>query len=93
MKSNGSNNNYNNNHKNKNRDENNDPIAPNMEKRKAKEKAIQEEIEKQSQKFKDGQMLKFVRVRFPGNARSFPFLMGNRELGHGEKVVAMSDRG
>lgn len=43
--------------------------------------------------FKEGQPLKFVRVRFPGNARSFPFLIGRRKFSYGQKVVAMSDRG
>lgn len=44
-------------------------------------------------RFKEGQILKMVRVRFPGNSRSFPFLIGKRNISYGEKVVAMSDRG
>jgi cell fate regulator YaaT (PSP1 superfamily) len=44
-------------------------------------------------RFKDGQILRFVRVRFPGNARSFAFLVGKRRIDYGQKVVAMSDRG
>jgi cell fate regulator YaaT (PSP1 superfamily) len=44
-------------------------------------------------RFKEGQILRFVRVRFPGNARSFPFLVGKRRIEYGQKVVAMSDRG
>lgn len=44
-------------------------------------------------RFKEGQTLCFVRVRFPGNARSFPFLVGKRRIDYGQKVVAMSDRG
>jgi cell fate regulator YaaT (PSP1 superfamily) len=44
-------------------------------------------------RFKDGQLLKFVKVRFPGNARSFSFFIGNRKFIYGQKVVAMSDRG
>lgn len=44
-------------------------------------------------RFKEGQILRFVRVRFPGNARSFPFLIGKRRIEYGQKVVAMSDRG
>jgi cell fate regulator YaaT (PSP1 superfamily) len=52
-----------------------------------------EEIKRQEGRFKEGQLLTFVRVRFPGNAKSFPFLMGKRKLSYGQKVVAMSDRG
>ena len=70
-----------------------DPIAPNVEKRKARERAIQDEIDKQAKKYQDGEVLEFVQVRFPGNARSFQFLRGKRSLSHGQKVVAMSDRG
>lgn len=44
-------------------------------------------------RFKEGQLLRFVRVRFPGNSRSFPFLVGKRRIEYGQKVVAMSDRG
>ena len=44
-------------------------------------------------RFKEGQILRFVRVRFPGNSRSFPFLIGKRRIEYGQKVVAMSDRG
>ncbi len=44
-------------------------------------------------RFKEGQILRFVRVRFPGNAKSFPFLVGKRRIEYGQKVVAMSDRG
>jgi cell fate regulator YaaT (PSP1 superfamily) len=48
---------------------------------------------REDSKFKEGQILRFVRVRFPGNARSFPFLIGKRRIEYGQKVVAMSDRG
>jgi cell fate regulator YaaT (PSP1 superfamily) len=48
---------------------------------------------KEDQRFKDGQILRFVRVRFPGNSRSFAFLVGKRRIEYGQKVVAMSDRG
>lgn len=41
----------------------------------------------------EGEPLTFVRVRFPGNAKSFPFLLGKRTFSYGQKVVAMSDRG
>lgn len=46
-----------------------------------------------TKEFKDGERLTFIRVRFPGNARSFPFLVGERRFAYGQKVVAMSDRG
>ena len=49
--------------------------------------------EKSGHRFKDGQPLVFVKVRFPGNAKSHPFLIGKRKLLYGQKVVAMSDRG
>ena len=48
---------------------------------------------KEDTRFKEGQILRFVRVRFPGNAKSFPFLVGKRRIDYGQKVVAMSDRG
>ncbi len=44
-------------------------------------------------RFRDGQELMMIRVRFPGNAKSFPFLVGKRHFAYGQKVVAMSDRG
>jgi len=53
---------------------------------------LSEEREKES-RFKEGQILRFVRVRFPGNAKSFSFLIGKRNIEYGQKVVAMSDRG
>lgn len=51
------------------------------------------ETDKEESRFKEGQILRFVRVRFPGNAKSFPFLIGKRRIEYGQKVVAMSDRG
>lgn len=48
---------------------------------------------KENSKYKDGDLLKMVRVRFPGNAKSFPFLEGKRKFAYGQKVIAMSDRG
>lgn len=44
-------------------------------------------------RWKEGDDITFVRVRFPGNSRSFPFLQGKRTFAYGQKVVAMSDRG
>lgn len=52
-----------------------------------------DEINEKNCKFSPGDMLSFVRVRFPGHAKSYPFLIGNRKLKYGQKVVAMSDRG
>jgi len=49
--------------------------------------------EKESTRFKEGEKLTMIRVRFPGNARSFAFLVGKRKFAYGQKVVAMSDRG
>ena len=57
------------------------------------EEASEEREAKDETRFKEGQILRFVRVRFPGNARSFPFLVGKRLIEYGQKVVAMSDRG
>lgn len=51
------------------------------------------EEEKENSRFKDGENLTMIRVRFPGNARSFPFLVGKRRFAYGQKVLAMSDRG
>ncbi len=51
------------------------------------------EERKEDNRFKEGQILRFVRVRFPGNSRSFSFLVGKRRIEYGQKVVAMSDRG
>lgn len=45
------------------------------------------------QNFVEGEKLTFVRVRFPGNARSFPFLVGDKKYAYGQKVLAVSDRG
>ncbi len=44
-------------------------------------------------RFKEGQMLTFVRVRFPGQAKALPFFIGNRHFAYGQAVVAMSERG
>lgn len=48
---------------------------------------------REDSRFKEGQILRFVRVRFPGNSRSFAFLIGKRRIEYGQKVMAMSDRG
>jgi cell fate regulator YaaT (PSP1 superfamily) len=44
-------------------------------------------------RYKDGEELTLVQVRFPGNAKAFPFNIADRTFRYGEKVVAMSDRG
>ena len=44
-------------------------------------------------KYQDGQILRFIRVRFPGHAHSYPFILGRRSLSYGQKVMALSDRG
>jgi len=49
--------------------------------------------EERESRFKDGEPISLVRVRFPGNAKSFPFLVGKKKFSYGQKVVAMSDRG
>lgn len=46
-----------------------------------------------SSRYNEGDPLTFVRVRFPGNAKSQPFLVGTRFFQYGQKVLAMSDRG
>ncbi len=62
--------------------------------REQKEKArLEKEIEEQKGKYQSGQPLTFVKVRFPGNARSFTFLLGKRKLSYGQMVMAQSDRG
>ncbi|MFL5783844.1 MAG: regulatory iron-sulfur-containing complex subunit RicT [Bacteriovoracaceae bacterium] len=67
-----------------------DPIAPEED---YSEEQNEESEPKDDPRFKEGQILRFVRVRFPGNSRSFPFLIGKRRIEYGQKVVAMSDRG
>ena len=59
----------------------------------AEREATQEAENREDSRFKEGQVLRFVRVRFPGNSRSFAFLVGKRRIEYGQKVVAMSDRG
>jgi cell fate regulator YaaT (PSP1 superfamily) len=44
-------------------------------------------------RFKDGEVLTFVKVRFPGHTKSYPFVIGKRKVAYGQKVVALSDRG
>ncbi len=61
--------------------------------RSAEQESTDEKENREDTRFKEGQILRFVRVRFPGNSRSFPFLIGKRRIEYGQKVVAMSDRG
>ena len=44
-------------------------------------------------RFQEGEEIELIRVRFPGNAKSQPFLLGKRNFVYAQKVVAMSDRG
>lgn len=55
--------------------------------------STKDEINEKNCKFNEGDELNFIRVRFPGHAKSYPFLVGDRKLKYGQKVVAMSDRG
>jgi len=56
--------------------------------------AANSEVEKEKEvTYTNGQLLRFVRIRFPGNSKSFPFLIGEKEYTYGQQVVAMSDRG
>lgn len=64
-----------------------------LEMNEAERDASEEKENREDSRFKEGQILRFVRVRFPGNSRSFPFLIGKRTIEYGQKVVAMSDRG
>ena len=57
------------------------------------EESAEDRDNREDNRFKEGQILRFVRVRFPGNSRSFSFLVGKRRIEYGQKVVAMSDRG
>lgn len=57
------------------------------------QESLEEKESREESRFKEGQILRFVRVRFPGNSRSFAFLVGKRTIEYGQKVVAMSDRG
>jgi cell fate regulator YaaT (PSP1 superfamily) len=57
------------------------------------EESAEDRENREDNRFKEGQILRFVRVRFPGNSRSFSFLVGKRRIEYGQKVVAMSDRG
>lgn len=53
-----------------------------------------EEAPLEDSRFTTGQVLRFVRVRFPGNNRSFAFyLEEGTDYPSGQKVLAMSDRG
>ncbi len=64
-----------------------------IEKNYVSQSSVKEEVTESNCRFQPGQPLKFVRVRFPGHARSYPFLIGQRKLVYGQKVMAMSDRG
>lgn len=57
------------------------------------EEAPLEEGQKGRKEFQDGEILKLIRVRFPGNLRAHTFILGKRTFSYGQKVFAMSDRG
>ena len=57
------------------------------------EQTHSDDYKKPEPQFTAGEKLRFVRVRFPGHAKSYPFLAGKRKFIYGQKVVAMSDRG
>ncbi len=50
-------------------------------------------MDSQEHRFKEGDKIPLVRVRFPGNAKVHAFLIGKRKFRYGQRVVAMSDRG
>ena len=54
---------------------------------------IKEKDKSENSRFVEGKKLTFVQVRFPGNAKPHRFHTGNRKFIHGQKVLAMSDRG
>jgi hypothetical protein len=51
------------------------------------------EAAEDAKKYVHGQVLRFIRVRFPGVNRSQAFLVDGNEYLHGQKVVATSERG
>ncbi|MCK5072692.1 MAG: hypothetical protein KAQ98_04645, partial [Bacteriovoracaceae bacterium] len=57
------------------------------------DQASTQDNEKSDTRFKDGQTITMVNVRFPGNAKAHPFHVGRKKILYGQKVVAMSDRG
>ena len=67
--------------------------APEVTEAPEQEEKLDQEQQEQERTFKSGEELTLVRVRFPGNSRSFPFLLGERKFRYGQKVFAMSDRG
>jgi cell fate regulator YaaT (PSP1 superfamily) len=70
-----------------------EPITSEFNSEDYEDESSEEKESREETRFKEGQILRFVRVRFPGNARSFSFLVGKRHIEYGQKVVAMSDRG
>jgi cell fate regulator YaaT (PSP1 superfamily) len=68
-------------------------VGPDVESTQYHDDNEENQAPKEDSRFKDGDKVTMIRVRFPGNARSFPFLTGKRKFNYGQKVVAMSDRG
>jgi len=78
------------NEENINENENQEESKKPLEKSGEEDKTFQDD---DGGRWKAGDILNMVRVRFPGNAKSFPFLVGKRNFNYGQRVVAMSDRG
>lgn len=57
------------------------------------EDSVDNTVDEEASKYQVGDIITLIRVRFPGNSKSFPFVVGERRLTYGQKVVAMSDRG
>lgn len=58
-----------------------------------KAKAHSSEYTEENCPFKKGDSLTFINIRFPGNAKAQPFLLGKEKLNYRQLVMAMSDRG
>ena len=57
------------------------------------EQQLSANSERKNTRFNDGDEITLIRVRFPGNSKSFPFLLGSHPFKYGQKVLAQSDRG
>lgn len=63
------------------------------DKKKDKNKGHSSEYTHDNCPFQVGEMLTFVNIRFPGNAKAQPFLVAGKKLSYRQRVMAMSDRG
>lgn len=73
-----------------NTNDNEEPVVPNEQKDEQKKDKMEAQGE---ERWQEGDELSLVRVRFPGNSKSFAFYTGKQIFSYGQKVVAMSDRG